>query len=235
MSFTDDVVDVAVALGKGVYSVGEDIVLGVQRTGEGLGLGDDGRMADIGYENRAMVSLLADTFKYGVIDQRSPLYRTIVPVLEHYYSFFPDQVIRILAKQAGVGMGYTVGRMVIGRHLATEVAKRIAIAVAASSAYKQIAVRLGLSVGVTTKANTYIGVTVGSLMAQGLMQRSSHAASRLKMKSPTLYLNLMRNGDLQLLYFLLEKPLEQYVQAISTAENDNAQFQSAIKRKYTLN
>jgi hypothetical protein len=232
MSFTDDVVDVAVALGKGVYSVGEDIVLGAQRTGEGLGLGDDGRFADIGYENNAIIPLLVDTFKYGVIDQRSPLYRTIIPVLEYYYSFFPDQVIRMLAKQASVGVGYMVGRVAIGANLAIAVAKRIAVAVAASAAYKQIAIRLGVSAGASS---SFIATPIGLLMAQGLMQRSSHASLRLKMKSPTLYLNLMRNGDLQLLYFLLEKPLEQYVQAISTAENDNAQFQSAIKRKYNLN
>jgi hypothetical protein len=31
-------VDRSVALGQGVYSVGEDIVYGIERTGEGLGV-----------------------------------------------------------------------------------------------------------------------------------------------------------------------------------------------------
>ncbi|RAU16438.1 hypothetical protein DN062_18165 [Nitrincola tibetensis] len=74
MSFMDSSIDVAVALGKGVYSVGQDVAFGIQRTGEGLGLGDDGRIANIGYENRAMVSLLEDFFRYGSSDRRSPLY-----------------------------------------------------------------------------------------------------------------------------------------------------------------
>jgi hypothetical protein len=232
MSFTGDAIDVVVALGKGVYSVGQDVVLGVERTGEGFGLGSDGRMATIGYENRAMVSIVEDFVKYGISDQRSPLYKSIVHVLEHYYSYFPDQVITALAKQAGIGAGYTVGRMVIGKKLATAVATRIAMAIATSAAYKQIAKRIGVSAGASA---TGIGAPIGLLMMQGFVQRSSHASMRLRNKSPKLYFILQRSGDLQLLYFLLEKPLEKYVHAISSAERNNAQFQSAINRKYMLN
>ncbi len=54
--------------------MGQDIVLGVERTGESLGLGSDGRMATIGYENSAMVSIVEDFAKYGINDQKSPLY-----------------------------------------------------------------------------------------------------------------------------------------------------------------
>ncbi|MEJ2755846.1 MAG: hypothetical protein P8104_08455, partial [Gammaproteobacteria bacterium] len=184
MSFTDDAIDVVVALGRGVYSVGQDIVLGVERTGEGLGLGRDGRVATIGYENRAMVSIVEEFVKYGITDQRSPLYKSIVHVLEHYYSYFPDQVIMTLANQAGIGAGYIVGRMVIGKKLATAVATRIAMSIAASATYKQIAKRIGVSVGVSA---TGIGAPVGMLMAQGFMQRSSHASMRLRNKSTRLY------------------------------------------------
>lgn len=99
MSFIDSSIDVAAALGRGVYSVGQDIAFGIERTGEGLGLGADGRMENIGYENRAMVSLLEKLFKYGASDQRNPLYKSIIYVLEHYYSFFPDEAITALAKR----------------------------------------------------------------------------------------------------------------------------------------
>jgi hypothetical protein len=232
MSFTDDAIDMVTALGKGVYSVGQDIALGLERTGEGLGLGENGRMATIGYENRAMVSLISRFIKYGINDKRSPLYESIVYVLEHYYSYFPEEVIKKLSKQAGLGAAYTAGRMVIGKKLATAVATRIAAAIAVSAAYKQIAKRIGVSAGASA---TGIGTPIGLLMMQGLLQRSSHASARLKSKSPKLYSILQGKGDLQLLYFLLEKPLEKYVAAISTAENNNAQFQSAIKRRYNLN
>lgn len=231
MAFTEDAIDVSVALGKGIYSVGQDIALGIERTGEGLGLGNDGRLATIGYENKAMVALVEDFIKFGVSDQRSPLYKSIVHVLEHYYSYFPDEAISYLAKQAGIGAGYTVGRMVIGKKLAAAIATRIAIAIAASAAYKQIAKRVGVSAGASA---TGIGTPIGLLMMQGFMQRSSHASIRLNNKSPKLYTVLQRNGDLQLLYFLLEKPLEKHVEAISTAERSIQQFQNAINRKYKL-
>src|SRR5690554_660285 len=125
MSFMDSSIDVAVALGKGVYSVGQDVALGIQRTGEGLGLGSDGRIANIGYENRAMVSLLEDFFRYGSRYRTTPLFKSIVYVLEDYSSYFPDKVIAELAKEAGIGAGYPGGRMVIGKKLADAVATRI--------------------------------------------------------------------------------------------------------------
>lgn len=231
MAFTDNVVDITTALGKGIYSVGQDIVLGIERTGEGLGLGNDGKIATIGYENKAMVTIVEDFIKFGLSDQRSPVYKSIVHILEHYYSYFPDNAISSLAKQASIGAGYTVGRMVIGKKLATSVAIRIAVAIAASTAYKQIAKRIGISAGASA---TGIGTPIGLLMMQGFMQRSSHASVRLKNKSPKLYSILQQNGNLQLLYFLLEKPLEKHVEAISTAEKNTQQFNAAINRKYNL-
>ena len=231
MAFTDNVIDVTVALGKGIYSVGQDVVLGIERTGEGLGLGNDGRSVAIGYENKAMVALVEDFIKFGVSEQRSPVYKSIVHVLEYYYSYFPDEAISYLAKQTGIGAGYTVGRMLIGKKLAASVATRIAVAIAASTAYKQIAKRIGVSAGASV---TGIGTPIGLLMMQGFMQRSSHASVRLKNKSPKLHSILQRNGNLQLLYFLLEKPLEKYIVAISTAERNTKQFNAAFNRKYNI-
>lgn len=217
MAFIDNTVDIAVALGKGIYSVGQDIALGIERTGEGLGLGDDGRISTIGYENNAMASLIKEFIKYGIKNRNSPLYQTIVFILEHYYSYIPDDAISSLSKQAGVGAGYTAGRMIIGKKLASTIAMKIAIAIAASATYQQIAKRLGIS---STASSTGIGAPIGLLMMQGLMQRSSHASMRLKNKSPKLYAILQRKGNLQLLYFLLEKPLEKHIKAISIAERN---------------
>ncbi len=171
---------------------------------EGLGLGNDSRIANIGYENRAMVSLLEDFFRYGSSDRRSPLYKSIVYVLEHYYSYFPEDAIATLAEQAGIGAGYTAGRMVIGKKLAEAVATRIAFAIAASAAYKQIAKRIGVSAGASA---TGIGTPIGLLMMQGLMQRSSHAAMRLRMKSSQLYFILQRNGGFAAAIFSTGKAL----------------------------
>jgi len=231
MSTTESVIDVTVALGKGVYSVGEDIVLGINRTGEGLGLGEDGRSATIGNENKAMVSLVENIIQYGINDKRSPLYKAILYILENYYTYFPDDAITYLSKKAGIGAGYTAGRMVIGKKLVTVVAMKISAAIAVSAAYKQVAKRIGVSASATA---TGIGAPIGLLMAQGLMQRSSVASLRLKSKSPKLYSILRKNGDLQMLYFLLEKPMNKHVEAISIAERDVKKIQRIISKKYKL-
>ncbi len=103
--------------------------------------------------------------------------------------------------------------------------------IAATSAYKQMARRLGVSAGASASG---IGTPIGLLMMQGLLQRSSHASLRLKSKSPNLYKVLRRNGNLQLMYFLLEKPLKKYLGAIVFAEQNLTAFQTAINKKYQL-
>lgn len=221
-------VDTAVALGKGIYSVGEDLVLGTQRTGEGLGAGKDGRMAEIGYENRVIANLVIEAVKHGT-SESGPLYRAIMYILEKYYSYFPEEVLLYLVKKANIVVAHTAGRMIIGKTLAKTIAIRVAAVVATSAAYKGLATRLGVSAGASA---TGVGVLISLLMTQGVLQRSSHAAKRLQEKSSKLYSILERNGDLQFLYFILEEPLEPYFEAISLAEHSELRFKSIVDATY---
>lgn len=66
------------------------------------------------------------------------------------------------------------------------------------------------------------------------MQRSSDASQRLKKKVPELYAVLQRNGDLQLLYFLVEEPLSQYVDAIFFAKNHPGLFAAELLNNYEV-
>jgi hypothetical protein len=232
MNPIDSTIDIGVALGRGVYSVGEDLVFGIQRTGEGLGLGRRGRVSQIGYENDAIARLLYDVAKYGVSGERSPLHRTVVFVLEEYYSHFPEEAVAHLARAMGLGTAYVTGRMIIGRSLAVAVATRITAAIAMSAAYKQLANRLGIAKGASA---TGVGIPIAAFMMQGVLQRSSHAAMRLNAQHPTIYTALRRNGDLQLLYFLLERPLERHLSAISHAKRDPEGFRRAVLQNYNLN
>ena len=50
--YLKQLVDINTALGNGVYSVGEDIVLGLERSGEGLGMSSYNRISQIGYEKK---------------------------------------------------------------------------------------------------------------------------------------------------------------------------------------
>jgi len=216
MSLTEDATDVALALGKGVYSVGQDLAYGLDRTGEGLGLGNSGRISEIGYENRAMYNLMKEFVSFGIENKKSPLFKSIVTILEHYYVYMSEDTVYQLAKQAGVAASYTTGRMVVGKSLAEAVTVRIAASIAASATYKILAKKLGVS---SAFGVTGVGIPISMFMMQGVLQRSSLSATRLRMKAPLLHSKLKKNGNYQFLYFILEKPLSKYIEVIGKAEN----------------
>lgn len=229
MPFFDDLVDVATALGKGVYSVGEDIVLGAERTAEGLGMRGTSRISQIGRENELLVGLMTDLFRYGVTMPNSPLYDIISTILLEYYDKFPEEALQKLAKAGGLGLGYMSGRMVIGKMLATKVTTVIAMKIAQSAAYKQFAKKIGVSAGVGA---TGIGVPITLLMIQGVGQRASAGSQRLRGKYPTLYNKLRAKKGLDLLYFLVEKPMAKHLDAIFTANLGPQEFQNKTVKVY---
>lgn len=229
MSAVDNLVDVSVAVGEGIYSVGVDLVAGFQRTGEGLGLGKDGRVSEIGYENRAMYDLIRKIVKFGVNDKQSPIHQAIVHILTNYYAHFPEEAVNYLAKEVGLTTAYVGGRLVIGKKIAEAVAVRIASAIGATAGYRALATRMGMSV---STSSTGIGAPIGIAMVQGVMQRASHASHRLKANCPELYFTLQRNGDLQLIYFILEEPMKTYIDAITAAQKDPEMFKRIVHNRY---
>lgn len=211
MNVAENVIDYSLALGKGIYSVGEDLVLGVQRTGQGLGTSGRARISEIGRENRLIVNLIEDTFKQGAKGKSSPLYKAVYFILENYYQKLPDPVFDELVRQSGLVATHMGGRMVIGKKIAEQAAIRISASIAASVAFKKLAKKLGVSAGASA---TGVGLPIGLLMMQGMVQRSSLGAIQLQRKSPELYKLLKTNGNLQFVYFLIEKPMKPYVDSI---------------------
>ena len=165
MSYTDTFLDMSLALGQGVYSVGQDVALGFDRTTEGLGMGRDGRMLQIGYENRILFGLFNNLVKLGINNKNSPLFKAISIILEHYYASLSDENIEKIANQVGIKASYSLGRMVLGKKLAEAIALRIATAIAASTTYKILASKIGASSGVSA---TGVGAPIGLLMMQGV-------------------------------------------------------------------
>jgi hypothetical protein len=230
MRLLDDLVDVGTALGKGVCSAGMDIVYGIERTGEGLGIRGADRVAQIGSENEYLAKLLVELLKHGVTTIQSPLFRIIVEILVEYYSHFPEPVLKKLAKAAAVGAGYMAGRMVIGKALAKAVAVRIAGVIASSVAYKQFARKLCVSAGA---GSTGIGIPITLLMLQGVAQRASNGSKRLSREFPELYRKLRAQNGLDMLFFLVERPLEKYLKAISLAKSQKqALFEQEVSKLY---
>ncbi len=190
--YLKQLVNISTALGKGVYSVGEDIVLGLERSGEGLGMSGYNRTAQISYENKMIVSLIKETIEFGYKEQ-SPLYKAIKIILAEYYSKIPEEVLKTIAEKSGVSTAYLIGRMHIGRNLAAFIAKRIAFKIAASAAFKQLATKLCVS---SAASASFIGLPIGMLMGQGVVQRSSDGSHRLQKEFPKLHLFLRKANGL---------------------------------------
>ncbi len=218
--------DVAVAIGGGVYSVGEDVVLGVQRSAQGFGTSGLGRITQIGFENEALTDLLADLVRFGV-SERSPLAKIICTVLEQYYGHIPEHILRKIYKKAGLGALYVGGRLVLGRYIANFIAIKIARKIATTVAYKQFAKKLTVSAGA---ASTGIGIPISMLMFQGVAQRASNGRVRLMKKYPALYLKLHRQRRLDLVFFLVEKPLEKHLNIIEYAARNRTAFERELKK-----
>lgn len=229
MDVLDTLVDAATALGDGLYSVGEDLVLGAERTAEGYGMRGSERMIEIGTENEYLLQNLYGAITNGTDLARSPLGELIKRILIRYYSYLPEDVLRDLAVKAGaVGGGYVTGRMIIGTALARRVAAKLLVKIAESAAFKALAKRLGLSVGT---AATGIGIPVALLMGQGVAQRASAASQRLRQNYPELYAELRRTDGLDMLFFLVEKPMEKHLLAISAGKRNLRSLEAAARRQ----
>jgi phosphate/sulfate permease len=226
--YLDPLIDISVALGKGVYSVGEDIVYGIERTAEGLGASGSARITEVGTENEQMANLLIEALKYP-LEEKGTLYKAIEIILLEYYSKFPEETLRIIAEKAGIGVGFLAGRMLIGRQIVVSVTKRILLKIATSQGFKQISSKLGLSAVATA---TGVGAVVGVIMLQGMLQRASNGRKELEEWLPSISKKLKKEGNLDLLYFLIEGPMKKHLNAIKTAINSPKQFEDTAKIIY---
>ena len=157
------------------------------------------------------------------------MYKAIKIILFEYYSHFPEETLRIIAKKAGIGVGFLAGRMLIGRQIVGAVTKRILLKLAASQGFKLLSSRLGLSAVATASG---VATVVGLLMVQGVAQRASDGRMRLEVSHPFLSRKLKENGGLDLLYFLIEDPMKKHLNAIKEAVNFPKRFEDAAKKVY---
>jgi hypothetical protein len=229
MGLFDNIVSFGTALRIGVISVGKDVYFGAERTAEGLGAGGYDRAAEIGLENDFLVHLLPRLFRGVVRFKDSPLYQIVETILEKYYEKFPEDALNTRINAAGITTGYLGGRMGIGRILAGEIAARIAVQIAETTAYKELAKKLGVSAAADS---TGVGIPIGLIMAQGVAQRASRASQRLKSRNQMLWSLLRAQAGLDMIYFLVEDPMAQYLDAIDLATSNPTQFEIEVRKVY---
>ena len=155
------------------------------------------------------------TVRYAISDGKNPITAIVTIIMSRSYVGFSDELMAKLAKAAGLALTKTAGRAMIGKALAQKIARRIAFKIAASAAYKKLAKKLGLS---SAARSTGIGMPISMLLLQGVAQRASAASRRLRAKYPALYNELEAAGGLDMLFFLVEKPMNHQLEAIARTQ-----------------
>ena len=225
--------DVLSAVGKGIYSVGEDLVGGVKRTGRGLNPFNTKEQLRIAGENERAYGILK-----RLVQERGLLEDLASVVIEYWYDELPEErqakVREAMERMAMIGGGYLGGRMVIGKHIATLLARRIAARIAATQTFKLLATRLGVS---AAAGATGIGIPITLLMIQGTLERAGQASRRLAADHPKLYA-LLKQQELDMAWFLIEPHLDelraQFVEKIRELESQAPEVKVSPMGDYPL-
>ncbi|MEL7000156.1 MAG: hypothetical protein AAFP68_18010, partial [Pseudomonadota bacterium] len=67
------IAEFGIAVAKGAYSVGEGLVYGIERSGEGLGVRGTGRQLQIAKENELIAGLIYDAVRLAPTALNNPL------------------------------------------------------------------------------------------------------------------------------------------------------------------
>ncbi len=191
---------IAEALGQGMISVPETLWDGIKRTGQGLAFWDTEEEIKIGEQNRRAYHVLLDVIRYGIIKRNSPVEKAIRIILYNFYeSLSPSAKEKVI--EAAVLKGcFLWGKSISSAGLANYSSEVFIEQLAANSTIK-------------TFLKFTMGATFSLLAMQGLLYKAGAASDRLRAKHPKLYQQL-RAKNLDMIYFLIEKPAQKYLDAI---------------------
>jgi hypothetical protein len=191
---------VAEAIGDGVTSVPETLLDGLKRTAEGLEFWDTEQEVKIGGQNERAFAALKELAKYGIANFNSPVEKAIRIILFHFYENLPkaekQKVIDAISRK-GI---YTTSKLATSAILSQIIAFRVTKAIMRGAAIKML-FRVLSSAELTL------------LSVQGLLYKAGAASDRLRKKYPIIFMQ-MRNQNVDMLYFLIEKPMAKYMDAI---------------------
>lgn len=210
----------AAAVGKGIYSVGEDLVGGTYRTARGLNFFDSEEQLKIAAQNERAYNLLKDIFT-----NRDSIQDMVSLIADHFYSQAPKETQSKINEGIRNGAIQLAARMTVGKKIATKIAQKIATRIAASAGYKTLAQKIGVSAGV---GSTGIGIPITLLMLQGTLERAGNASERLRSEDPVLF-RILSSKNLDMAWFLVEdyvaeirEQVEAEAEAMAKEAEDNA-------------
>jgi hypothetical protein len=189
------------AFEQGVLSLPETFWHGIERTGQDIGLEGITSFEEAWGQNWRLMVLLEKTVKYGVMGAKhSPLIEAMIIILERYYHSLPQKEKKEVDSKLQKVVARKLGKLTAGTLFSIGVAKRISNKIIVDSFLRGLAKNLVKGVGTI-------------LSIQGIIYTSAQASQRLKYKYPKIYFK-MKEKDLDMLYFLLEKPMQKYLRAI---------------------
>ncbi len=195
----------------GVVSIPVDFYYGIERTLEDLSLSDGGQM----YQSRNFDddSRLYQGLK-RICANRTVIIQITEIIINDALSHLPDSAVQkihdAIARKATAVGSRQITQLAIGGIIGARLVDGIAAA-----AISRLAIRIGTS------------FSIGVVLTQGLISRAAQASRRLLHENPGLYQKLwVQNFDM--LYFLFEKPLENFLSISKLARSNPAQLESVI-------
>ena len=218
------------ALWKGTGSVFQSLSLGIVETKKALGVSGISAAGEVWGAHKNLLIFIAKAAKL-IVEERNPLFDLAEIILTNYYQILPDCVLKALALKAGYEAAFITGRTFVGKkivtHLAKEITKQIVIAIVETEVYKKLASEIVIS---AVAAADVIGTVITLVILESLVKESQDAAQRLQKQLPNVYNELQSRGLIGG-YFIVEKVLHPYVNAIDQHNKSPVEFnQEAIKR-----
>lgn len=197
------VLSAAEAIGDGVISVPETLLDGLIRTGEGLAFWDSDEEVKIGLQNERAYKALKALFRYGVENYNSPIEKSIRIILVNFYkSLSKSDREKVINSATNHGV-FVSSKLITSAILSQLIARRVSKRIVTNYIVKSL-LKITMSGEFTL------------LSIQGLLFKAGKASDRLKSKFPKIYWEMRRN-NLDMIYFLIEKSMSKYLNAIRLA------------------
>lgn len=204
---------------QGVISIPTDITYGAKRTFEDV-VGSH----QVRNENRAERERGMRAIKMAIdfgSSESGPIKEMVKLVLTEFYDLLPDSAIDFIAKKAGVGASFMVGRISTQLTLTTLISQQIAKKIA-TKAITQRAFKFG------------VGAAASVLLIQGFIEKASEASKRLRSTNPGLY-KKFRERNLDMAYIIIEDSMSPFLEAINTHNKNKAKFYLLIEKMLNEN
>jgi hypothetical protein len=207
------VLSVGESLGKGFGSFFISLDDGFDRTKIDVGLEGDEKRKESWADKAGLVEQIYKTVE-NHDSELSPAFAITSVILKNYYNVLPPEALEYLLKKSGLYAAHYAGRTYGAKYLTMKTAK---ILVQSLTVKMSPAVFLENPEGLAGTAIKIAGRVVDVFLLDAIFDSSAKSARYLKINYPKIYQEL-KVRSLEMLFFLIRKPLQKYLDAIRIAK-----------------